>query len=326
MANSSPSYYGSDGQTLDKQPSGYFSLGDGGGWTPYSGTVSYWDSNAGKIIPLPGSSPSSSTSPTSPGTPTPGSLQDIQNRIANWKYPQLSNSGSSSSGGNTYGRTPLMPFVPQAQSNARPSAASLLASMPQRSPISNLWANQQSGSTALQPVAKLAMGGPVPGVGGGQADNVLTSSRPQSFIIPADVVADLGDGSSKEGHRRLQKTWSQMGYACGGSVGRYAGGGGVMPNAPVPVALSPDEHEVPPEVVTAIGRGSNKAGSAKLHQMINHVRAHKARKGHPPLAKSPLAYMGVKNAPKPVNPPMQMMPPQGMPPSGPPQSPLMPPQ
>lgn len=247
-------------------------------------------------IPVSSGSPPAAT----PTGPAPGSPQDI---IANWQYPSFTPMQPTPTS-NTYGRNPLAPFVPQGQSSARPSVASLLANLPQRAPISNLWRNQQPNSptTALSPVAQMAGGGAVQGVGGGQADNVMTTARPKSFIIPADVVAHLGDGSSAEGHRRLSQTWARMGYACGGRVG-YASGG---PVAPVPVALSPDEHEVPPEVVSALGGGSNAAGTAKLHQMMNHVRAHKARKGHPPLAKSPLAYMGAKNTPKPVSPPVQV--------------------
>lgn len=133
----------------------------------------------------------------------------------------------------------------------------------------------------------MASGGPVMGNGGGQDDTVYTRSNVGSFIIPADVVADLGDGNTEEGHRRLGDMWGRVGMACGGRV-RYAKGGSV---GSVPVALSAGEHEVPQEIVTAIGNGSNKAGANKLLTMIDRVRKHKATKKHPPMAKSPLSYM-----------------------------------
>lgn len=46
--------------------------------------------------------------------------------------------------------------------------------------------------------------GPISGAGGGQDDLIPTKLSDGEFVIPADVVADLGDGSSKAGGTALQ--------------------------------------------------------------------------------------------------------------------------
>lgn len=181
-----------------------------------------------------------------------------------------------------YGRSPLAPFVPQMNAiAARPSASALLSGIARAAPI---------GSAPAAAPAAMASGGAVRGIGGGQEDNQLRKSKVGNFIIPADVVSHLGDGNTDEGHRRIQRAEAHIRYACGGSIG-YANGGQIADPQAVPVALSPGEHEVPADVVSMLGKGSNRAGANQLHAMINHVRAHKAKKGLPPKAKSPLAYM-----------------------------------
>lgn len=52
--------------------------------------------------------------------------------------------------------------------------------------------------------------GPVYGQGGGQDDMVPAKLSDGEFVIPADVVADLGDGSSKAGGKVLQKMVSNV--------------------------------------------------------------------------------------------------------------------
>jgi len=52
-----------------------------------------------------------------------------------------------------------------------------------------------------------AAGGPlsrlVQGAGGGQDDNVVGALSPGEFVVPADVVSDLGDGSNEAGADKL---------------------------------------------------------------------------------------------------------------------------
>lgn len=47
--------------------------------------------------------------------------------------------------------------------------------------------------------------GQVGGEGGGQDDNVPAYLSPDEYVIPADVVSHLGDGSSNEGARKLDE-------------------------------------------------------------------------------------------------------------------------
>lgn len=226
---------------------------------------------------------------TPPAAPT--------NLGATWQYRPANNYAQYNAPAATtgYGRSPLAPFVPQMNGvTARPSAASLLGGIARAAPI---------GTAAPAAPAAMASGGAVRGVGGGQDDNQLRKSKVGSFIIPADVVSHLGDGNTDEGHRRIQQAESRIRYACGGSVG-YAGGGPVAGSQAVPVALSPGEHEVPADVVSMLGNGSNPSGANQLHAMINHVRAHKkTNKGLPPKAKSPLSYMNKSAIPQNAQPP-----------------------
>lgn len=267
MTNSTPTqYYDDTDYTVFPVGDRYYKYSPHGDIVPASGSISYIDP-MGKKQTI-GNKDAAAPAPVTPSTPA----SNFVYRPAN-QYQQYYSGNQTDSG---YGRSPLVPFTPLVQASSRPSAASLIAAMGRAAPI---------GSAAPASPAAMASGGPVRGVGGGQEDNVLTTARPKSFIIPADVVADLGDGSSKEGHKRLGQTWARLGYAVGGSVS------GQQPNGVVPVALSPDEHEVPPEIVSALGNGSNSRGTGMLHTMIRKVRAHKARKGMPPPAKSPLTYM-----------------------------------
>lgn len=250
---------GKNGEQLIKTNDGYLQMAGRQGWIPYSGQA-FTRAPDGVMTPIAGSAPT----PAEPPPPLVNPASSFTYRPAN----QYSQYYSPLTNGGMYGRQPLQPYMPPVQgSTAHPTASSLIASL---------------GRAA--PVGAMAQGGPVRGQGGGQEDAIITTSRPKNFIIPADVVADIGDGSSNEGHNRLLQTWSRMGFNV--SPRGFAKGGSV------PVALSQDEHEVPAEVVSALGRGSNARGTDMLDTMIRKVREHKAKKGFPPPAKSPLAYMG----------------------------------
>lgn len=60
----------------------------------------------------------------------------------------------------------------------------------------------------------------------------------------------------------------------------------------IPAKLSNSEYIIPADVVSKLGDGASSAGGKALDHMVHKVRAHKAVKGFPPRAKSPLAYIG----------------------------------
>ena len=107
-----------------------------------------------------------------------------------------------------------------------------------------------------------------------------------SFVLPADVVSNVGDGSSTSGHRRLTDLFemSEEEYAMGGGIlkGPIKGPGGGLDDLiqtgidGVRVArLSSDEFVVPKDVVRRLGNGSQKAGAEKLYDFMKDVRLKK---------------------------------------------------
>lgn len=56
----------------------------------------------------------------------------------------------------------------------------------------------------------MAIGGAVAGAGGGQDDNVAANLSVGEFVVPADIVAHLGDGNNEEGAKRLEEFMEQV--------------------------------------------------------------------------------------------------------------------
>ena len=108
-----------------------------------------------------------------------------------------------------------------------------------------------------------------------------------SFVLPADVVSNVGDGSSDAGHRRLTQLFGGGDeYALGGGTGILKGpikgpGGGLDDLIQTGIdgvrvaRLSTDEFVVPKDVVRKLGDGSQKAGSEKLYDFMKDVRLKK---------------------------------------------------
>jgi hypothetical protein len=109
-----------------------------------------------------------------------------------------------------------------------------------------------------------------------------------SFVLPADVVSNVGDGSSDSGHRRLTELFGGGGdeYALGGGTGILKGpikgpGSGLDDLIQTGIdgvrvaRLSTDEFVVPKDVVRRLGEGSTKAGSEKLYDFMKDVRLKK---------------------------------------------------
>lgn len=129
-----------------------------------------------------------------------------------------------------------------------------------------------------------ASGGAVNGSGGGQDDDRMVDAIVGDFVLPADVVAHLGDGNNAEGQRRIADLETKYkGYATGGRVN---------PLRKTKIMISAGERKIPHNVVSALGDGSNAKGTKKLYELIKKVRQHKGMANQlPPPAKNPLAYM-----------------------------------
>jgi len=121
------------------------------------------------------------------------------------------------------------------------------------------------------------------GKGTGQSDDIPAMLHDGDYVADADLVAALGDGSSKAGAEALEKFRRQIPHQ------QSAKGGTV-----VPAKIADGEYVFPASFVTAIGKGDNKAGAKLLDAMREEIRAHKRSAPTskiPPKAKSPLDYL-----------------------------------
>lgn len=120
------------------------------------------------------------------------------------------------------------------------------------------------------------------GGGTGQSDDIKAMLHDGDYVMDADVVAALGDGSSKAGKTVLEGFLKQVPHRDGAS------------GKPVPANIADGEYVFPAGFVTALGGGDNKAGAKILDGLREKLRAHKRSAPTskiPPKAKSPLDYI-----------------------------------
>jgi len=120
------------------------------------------------------------------------------------------------------------------------------------------------------------------GDGTGQSDDIPAMLHDGDYVIDADAVAALGDGSSKAGAEALADFQKKVPHsmATGGEA--------------VPAKIADGEYVFPAAFVTALGGGDNKTGAKRLDAMREELRAHKRSAPTskiPPKAKSPLDYL-----------------------------------
>ena len=128
-----------------------------------------------------------------------------------------------------------------------------------------------------------------------------------SFVLPADVVSDVGDGSSSSGHRRLAQIFGVDSYARGGISGPVKGPGGGLDDliqtsidGVRAASLSNDEFVVPSRRVQDVGlkagaktrSEAQKKGSEQLYAFMKDVRLNKHNTPSQPKA---LRMAGLRN-------------------------------
>jgi hypothetical protein len=120
------------------------------------------------------------------------------------------------------------------------------------------------------------------GRGTGQSDDIPAMLHDGDYVIDADAVAALGDGSSKAGNEALMHFMGQVPHKK------------ELGSNPVPAKIADGEVVLPESFVTALGGGDNKHGAKMLDQMRERLRDHKRSAPTskiPPKAKSPLEYL-----------------------------------
>ena len=127
----------------------------------------------------------------------------------------------------------------------------------------------------------------VSGKGDGQSDDIKALLSDGDYVIDAESVAQLGNGSSKAGREVLDKFRGSLPHS------NHANGG------KIPAMIADGEYVLPSGFVSALGRGSSDKGAKQLDKMRESLREHKRSaplNKIPPKSKSPLEYLqeGIK--------------------------------
>jgi hypothetical protein len=125
-------------------------------------------------------------------------------------------------------------------------------------------------------------GGYIHGDSGGQDDDFETHIPAGSYVMDATTVSALGDGNSGSGRKKIQELREM--FSDSGIIPHHQW----IPQHAVHVKLSPGEDVLEPEVVRAIGKGSEKRGVKELDNMRKKLRAEKGMKKFLPPKTKPL--------------------------------------
>jgi hypothetical protein len=120
------------------------------------------------------------------------------------------------------------------------------------------------------------------GKGTGQSDDIPAMLHDGDYVMDADTVSALGDGSSKAGALTLENLRH--------SVPHHHSEGG----SAVPAQIADGEYVFPASFVTALGGGDNKQGAKMLDKMREELRKHKRSAPDskiPPKALNPIDYL-----------------------------------
>jgi hypothetical protein len=120
------------------------------------------------------------------------------------------------------------------------------------------------------------------GGGTGQSDDIPAMLHDGDYVMDAEAVSALGDGSSKAGREVLEGFLHKVPHRDGAQ------------GKPVPAKIADGEYVFPASFVSALGGGDNKKGADILDGLREKLRAHKRSAPTskiPPKAKSPLDYI-----------------------------------
>jgi hypothetical protein len=126
------------------------------------------------------------------------------------------------------------------------------------------------------------------GGGTGQSDDIPAMLHDGDYVMDAESVSALGDGSSKAGKQVLDGFRERVPH-----IDHLAEGGSASGN-PVPAKIADGEYVFPAAFVTALGQGDNRKGAEILDGLREKLRQHKRSAPLdkiPPKAKSPLDYI-----------------------------------
>ena len=120
------------------------------------------------------------------------------------------------------------------------------------------------------------------GGGTGQSDDIPAMLHDGDYVMDAETVSALGDGSSKAGMHVLEGFRKQIPHKAEGG------------SNPVPAKIADGEYVFPASFVTALGGGDNRKGAEILDGLRTKLRAQKRSAPLdkiPPKAKDPIDYI-----------------------------------
>jgi hypothetical protein len=122
---------------------------------------------------------------------------------------------------------------------------------------------------------------PIVGKGKGQEDLINVDVPQNAWIDNATFVADAGDGSTKAGHKEIEKLEKFIikNHLKPHVVQQFKAEIKAKPLANVPCALSDGERRKEPLLVAGFGQGSMKKGADVLRDMVTEVRHIKTSNG-----------------------------------------------
>lgn len=126
----------------------------------------------------------------------------------------------------------------------------------------------------LMPNAPAAPSAPTLGHGlisspvAGRTDRLPVNAKPDSYILPADVVSGLGQGNTLAGER----IWNAILQPYAEEAAKYPGNGPSGNQHSVPIIVAGGEIAVDPAFVWAIGHGDTKEGHKTLDRMVVDIR------------------------------------------------------
>lgn len=111
----------------------------------------------------------------------------------------------------------------------------------------------------------------------GRTDRLPMDVKPNSYVIPADVVSGMGQGNTMAGGRILDAMLkngphmqAMQAASGGGSQEHFADGG--ESESTTPIVTAGGEFVCSPDMVAALGGGDVNEGHKLLDQMVLHVR------------------------------------------------------
>lgn len=114
----------------------------------------------------------------------------------------------------------------------------------------------------------------------GRTDRLSMRVKPNSYVIPADVVSGIGQGNTMAGAKMFDQIFKGPHGSSMPKVGarraslprpprvKLADGGAADPD----IIAAGGEYVIDPEIVTAIGGGDVDAGHKRLDEMVKSVR------------------------------------------------------